>query len=344
MGRLIPGLPVLLGLALLVAGAQAQLLDGPGADRPADFIDERVTIEPDEVVGPIRVGNGHLEILGRVRGSVTATQSPVIVGEGGIVEGDVRSFGGPVTLLAGGAVEGSVTVNAAEGRVKQGGWVAGDLTVFGSDATVETGGEVGGKVLAVGGERLVQSGAMVGGSLGAGQAEDDPGLWGVAILAFIGWLFGTILGGALCYGMADSAGPRTRLIASAWRDQPSRVATWALALLGLIVLLLLVPCVGWVALVAVLGALAGAAALGWAPALQIAAERVSPGRDRSPKAAAMLGFAIWSAVGLIGVVPCLLPFVLVAKWALLMMGAAATLLTDWGRDPAAGGCWPVRGR
>ncbi len=340
---------VLLTVLVLTAGACAQDLTPESqpvaSSPPADVIGQRRTVGAGEVVGPLRVGNGHLEVLGRVRGDVTATRSPVVVRDGGVVEGDIRSFAGPVTVAGGGSVEGSVTANAAEGRVKSGGWVRGDLSVFGSDASVEAGGEVGGKVVALGGQRRLDEGAVVGGAIAGGQEEPPgEGLVAIGVLALLAWLIGTIFGAALSYGISQSAPTRLEVVADVWRRHAGRTANWTLSLVGLTVLLALVPCIGWLAAVPLTGAVIGATALAWPVTLRLIGERFSRGGSASPRAATLIGFAVWSAVGLIGAFPCLLPFVLLAKWFVLLMGAAAALLTDWVRDPLAEGCWPMRRR
>lgn len=338
------GLLSVLWLLTPVVGAEPEVAtEALQSGAALDVIGRPYTVSADQVVGPLRVGNGHLEVLGRVRGDVTATRSPVVIRDGGVVEGDVRSFAGPVTVASGGTVEGSVTVNAAEGRVRSGGWVKGDLSTFGADATVEAGGEVGGKVTAIRGQRVVHSAAIVGGAVARGRGG-DPGGGAVAIgaIAFVLWLVGAVLGGAFCYAMAQSAPARLEVIASVWRQRARQAASWALSLVGLTVLLALVPCIGWLAAVVLLVALIGAAVLAWPVALRLLGERISRHGPGNPRAATWTGFALWTAIGLIGVFPCLLPFVLLAKWLVLLLAAAVALLTNWGRDPLGGGCWPLR--
>jgi len=316
----------------------------PGVGESIDRVGETVVIGPGQVVGTVKVGAGKLMVHGRVTGGVQATGSPVIVEDGGVVQGGIRSASGPVTVNSGGTVDGGVSVQGADARVEGKGRVAGDLTVTGGNGTVCSGGAVEGRFNVYWGRREVQAGAVVGGRLQQSQSVTGAGagLAQFGILGLVLWLFGTIFGGALAYAVGDLAGDRVDVVTEVWRARRGRVVSWAISLVGLGIALKLSLCIGWLILVPLYLVSLAAGALGWTALLRMIGSRLSRGRF-GPAGATMLGFGVWAMLGLVGVFPCFLPLALLVKWVTLALCVAAAYLSDWGRDPLAGGCWPVRG-
>ena len=348
-------LKLLLFTIAVAVAACAPVLAGTEPDAPAerapqargesiDRVGETVVIEPGQTVGVVKVGGGTLMVRGRVTGGVQATASPVIVENGGAVEGGMLSVSGPVTVESGGSVEGAVKVQKADARVDGGGKIAGDLTVTGGNGTVCSGGIVEGRFNVYWGRREAQAGALVGGRLQQTQSVTGAGagLAQFGALGFIFWVFGTIFGAGLAYAVGDLASERVEVVIEAWRARRGRVASWAISLVGLGIALKLSLCIGWMILVPLYLVSLAAGALGWTALLRMIGNRLARGRF-SPAGATMLGFGVWAALGLVCVFPCFLPLALLVKWITLTLGVAAVYLSDWGRDPLAGGCWPVRG-
>ncbi len=279
-----------------------------------------ITIPAGEHVAAVRLTRGLLVVEGTVEGDVAATESLVIIESGGAVRGSIIASQGNVV-------------------VRDGAVVGGDVRVGQGNASVQAGARVEGKVEVAQGAREVQPGARVGPQPAASKAGDPLG--GLICLAFILWLLGTLVGGALCYSMAHLATLRLEAVSDALRAHRGQIVSWSCCLLGLLIACTLIPCIGWLALLPLVLVLIAAAALGWVGLLRRMGAAVSRA-SADPAAQLRRGFLLWALLSLVGVVPCLLPLWLLAKWTLLLYGASAALITDWGRDPDAGGCWPIR--
>ncbi len=302
------------------ATRESPVLGAASDYRSIDRTGEDVTVEAGETVGDVRVASGILTVHGTVAGSVSATNASVTIEDGGWVREDVRSIAGPVVVASGGAV-------------------SGDVTVVHADALVESDGAVEGALVVVGGERRVEQGARIGAQPGK---DDGRELVVLTLLLGVLWFVLTPAGLALAYAVANLAEDRVNTIHDLWRARPGATASWAIALVGLVLALLLIVCAGWLILVPVGLALAGAGALGWVAVLKAIGRVVSRGKDLATAPLVLRGFAVWAVVGLVGVFPCCFPLVLLAKAGLLVLATAATLLSDWGRDARGGGCWPIR--
>jgi len=302
-------------------GGVSTPLPGPASDyRSIDRTGEDVTIEAGDTVGDVRVASGILTVHGTVAGKVSATNASVTVEDGGWVREGVRSIGGPVVVAPGGVVSGDVTVVHAE-------------------ALVQSGGAVEGALLVVGGERRVEQGARIGAQPGEG---DGRGFLALGAVLAIAWFVFTPFGLAMAYAIATLAGDRVSATLELWRARPGATASWAIALVGLVMALLLIVCAGWLILSPLALALGCAGALGWVALLKGIGCVVSRGRDLATVPLVMRGFAVWALLGLLGVFPCFFPLVLAVKAVFLVLATAATLLSDWGRDRSGGGCWPIR--
>lgn len=287
-----------------------------------DVVGQSATVEAGARVAEARVVRGVLTVRGEVSGSVTGSDGLLVVESGGRVGGDVILAQGNVQIEPGGAVEGQVRVT-------------------GGVATVREGGRVGGQVTVEGGSEVIEEGAQVGPA--AAEGEGDEGGWGGLIaLSLLLWLFGVVGGGALCYAVANLAPARVEAVVEVLTERGATVRSWLLCLAGLLLACALVPCVGWLVLAPLLFVVVAAGGLGWAGWLRWLGRRTGNGGPRSARAELMRGWRAWSLWGLVGVIPPLLPVVLLLKWGALLYAASGALLSDWGRDPEAGGCWPVR--
>jgi cytoskeletal protein CcmA (bactofilin family) len=322
-------------LVLLVLPALAQPAEAPDAlveststeSLPAreaviSRTGETVTIGAGETVKTARLTRGILVVEGTVEGDVQAVESLVTVERGGRVGGGITAAQGSVTVRSGGRVEG-------------------DIRVTKGTAVVESGARILGKVEVAGGVRQVEPGAVLGPESQPPGEGKEGGLGGLICLALALWALGTLVGGAVCYSLTNLAALRLEAVSEVLRGHRGPVTSWAVCLLGLLLACALIPCIGWLALIPLAFALAAAAGLGWVGLLHALGTRtLDHHADRLHQV--RRGFWLWTLVGLVGIIPCLLPFVLLAKWALLLTSAAAALITDWGRDPEAGGCWPIR--
>lgn len=283
---------------------------------------ETVTVAAGETVKAVRLTRGILVVEGTVEGDIQAVESLVTVERGGRVTGGITASQGTVTVRSGGRVEG-------------------DIRVTKGSAVVQGGSRVLGKVEVAEGARQVDPGAMLGPeNQPPGEGKQD-GLGGLICLALVLWALGALIGGALCYSLTNLAALRLEAVSEVLRGHRGPVVSWAVCLLGLLLACLLIPCIGWLALIPLAFALAAAAGLGWVGLLHALGSR-SLDRHADRLHQVRRGFWLWTLLGLVGIIPCLLPFVLLAKWALLLVSAAAALITDWGRDPEAAGCWPIR--
>jgi len=283
------------------------------------------------------------------------------------LEGDLVIFGGDLTVEAEGVIDGDAVVFGGDVLVDEGGRVKGDLAAIGGRVTVA--GEVDSDVVSVGGDiRLIPT-AQIGNDVVAvfGQADRGEGVYvGGQVVEGAEFRFepfsGFRWGGVRDWRIDPFAGFLTR----AFRALVTMVALMALGLLvvallpeqvsvvsatvqaapfpsigvgflTLFVFLLLTPilfivvCIGWVAWLLLLIAMAAAAIYGWIVLGSVVGKRLLQAAkvaQPEPLASVLLGVLL---ISLISAAPVCIGFLFtlaVGSW-----GLGAVVLTRFGTTP-----------
>ena len=304
-----------------------------------------------------------LALLALAPGASAQGPSGIVVGGDRIIEsgqtfnGDMAVFGGNLTVRAGGTINGNLTVFGGNADIA--GAVRGNIVSIGGNTRLREGARVEGDISTIGGNVNRDPGAVVGGRqtqpgqvppvppapVRPSQVQPEPRN---PVLAFLGWLFRTVLvtlGLALLAVLAVALLPnQMRTVVETMRRNPAASAgigglTWVVwvavmivvALVSAILTLICIGLLGWPVLALMGLALPVAILFGWLSTGLFVGEGLLRGMrvsSSAPLVAAGLGTIIITLVyQVVNTVPCL---GWLLAWLLTLPGFGAVVLTWFG--------------